>query len=246
MKNKLKKWYKKSSFNFLTKEILLNKYKELEYWSKVAKHFNINEGSLIKIRKLFDIFYINKTDWRCPKTINQNTTPSTIHFRKTITKELLLEIYKKSKNWGQVASHFNVGRNYIIKARKQLGIFEKTKTTGEKYCGINSKLYKGKYKDKYGYISVNRYHPENNKGKTCHEHTLVMEKHLGRLLKSNEIVHHIDGDKSNNLLENLFLCDISTHRKIEAQISRLGYELIKRKIIMFNVDLGVYYINENK
>ena len=32
-----------------------------------------------------------------------------------------------------------------------------------------------------------------------------MEKHLGRILLLTEIVHHIDGDKQNNKMENLML-----------------------------------------
>ena len=38
-----------------------------------------------------------------------------------------------------------------------------------------------------------------------YEHILVAEKKIGRYLKPDEVVHHIDGDRGNNTEENLLV-----------------------------------------
>lgn len=50
--------------------------------------------------------------------------------------------------------------------------------------------------------------------KTVQEHRIIMENHLGRKLKSTELVHHIDGNPKNNNIKNLQVMNWKDHGKL--------------------------------
>lgn len=60
--------------------------------------------------------------------------------------------------------------------------------------------------DGYKKITIN--------GQRILEHRYVMEQHIGRKLKRTEIVHHIDGNRINNVLSNLVITHQSHHAKM--------------------------------
>jgi hypothetical protein len=53
-----------------------------------------------------------------------------------------------------------------------------------------------------------------------------MENHLNRFLDDNEVVHHINGDKLDNRIENLQVMLISEHSRFHKSTGRTMVNLI--------------------
>lgn len=75
-------------------------------------------------------------------------------------------------------------------------------------------------------------------------HRNVMESIVGRKLERNEIVHHIDGNRTNNDPSNLCLMTRSEHSALHRAELELIYGLLKKGIVGFDKDSKRYYITE--
>lgn len=86
-------------------------------------------------------------------------------------------------------------------------------------AGERNGAYRGYQTRSNGYVML--YRPENpdaDKKGRVYEHRLVMSEWLDRRLAANEVVHHINGIKDDNRIENLSLETSSTHRKPHREI----------------------------
>ena len=75
--------------------------------------------------------------------------------------------------------------------------FKLNKTLGYMYC-------------------YNPNHSLANKAGIVYEHRYVMSNHLGRWITTEEVVHHKDGNKANNRIDNLELTNLRDHAILHA------------------------------
>jgi HNH endonuclease len=96
-------------------------------------------------------------------------------------------------------------------------------------------------KEGYPEIYIGKDYPYRTGGYRCiREHQYIMELHLKRGLKKGEVVHHIDGDKTNNNIENLFLTTVQEHNKLHAESENIIFKLVKSGQVIFNRNTSRY------
>ena len=104
--------------------------------------------------------------------------------------------------------------------------------------------FKGRRYDGSGYIVIHApEHPFSQKNKTVKEHRLIMEKHLGRYLTKTEVVHHINGIKDDNRIDNLQLLSHQAEHLLLQHPRQKNYNNEFQR--MCNVCKEIKELNEN-
>lgn len=126
--------------------------------------------------------------------------------------------WKQSDRVKEIISKAHKGKNLSEETKKKMRISARKKYEN----GFRSALWKGGKKHrKDGYVAIWKpEHPFSVDGYVM-EHRLIMENKLDRYLKPEEVVHHKNGIRDDNRIENLQLFENgSEHQRYHALYTR--------------------------
>lgn len=194
-----------------------------------------------------------RSDTKCRECWQKNPTPSKLKGTHTQTNTGKTHFKKGIVPWNKGLVYTEDFKAKLDKTRKGLKGKSMPKPDGfsETMRKVNPPLgrkikFDGRDKEKKlrvwrrGYVWVYKPdHPTSRKTPPDYgyvaEHRMIMELHLGRDLGHLEVIHHLDGDKSNNEIENLVCCKNSRkHNRIHTKMEIFVEKLIREGKVFYD------------
>lgn len=172
----------------------------------------------------------------CPRcaNINRRTSRNLLPSSKGFLEYLYWE-QKLSMN--RIGKMYNVSPGTVDAKLKEFGIKTRTQHEGQLLRGIaNSGVNNPNYKNgrtqngKDGYIFILKpEHPKAHQG-YVREHLLVWEEAHGKSLPDGWVIHHLNGVKNDNRIENLVAMKDKSHIRLIPKLQHRIRELEKKLI----------------
>lgn len=130
-------------------------------------------------------------------------------------------IFKRSIN----SIQHKASRLKLLKDKEVKALIWSKIRSGEKCCNWKG----GRKINKKGHVLIlKKGHPLADKNGYVLEHRYVMCEYLGRILRSDEIVHHKNGKKTDNRIENLEILTNAEHTILHHTGAKRSNEVRKK------------------
>lgn len=156
---------------------------------------------------------------------------------------------QEKRGWsGKTSCKACAARRTLREAQRQAVAAQRGKPRPNQRREQHSRWKGGRYMSHDGYVMIHVTSDTTHTGwaKYAKEHIVIAEGELGRKLEKGEVIHHIDGVKTNNTWpDNLHLTTAVQHRFIHWSLMEIGFELVRAGYITFDRD-NERYVAERK
>lgn len=164
-----------------------------------------------------------------------------IVFLRIDLKKIGLQVYCKPCQKVSYPTNLNCStckNNFLVQHRN----VRSRKTSLCPDCVKQLTISRNKEGATYVTMHTKGYKYKSNGKKYILEHRKNVEEFLERPLLDEEIIHHIDGNKVNNNIENLYLTNKVGHAIAHNSLENVAMKLVATGRIIFNREKGIYEI----